>query len=496
MATYNSAFVKGIMSDNPWWADDALNKIIFSELPTFTRSDYDYYISELYKNKVCVLLGPRRCGKSTLIKQIIRHLLFEKNANPKRILYVSLERAFYDLTDKKIRDILEFYQETILKKNIYELKEKIYLFIDEAHYDSSWPRIFKQFVELNLPIYAIISGSSAPALYKDEESGAGRFSRNQMVTLKFRDVARYLNREHDDKIKIISKELREALLESFQTKNPTTYVKKVQEVVSLNPWLENSMKAALQEYLLKGGYPEFYSGVKNKSWTEISRYYQTNVFDLILQKDVVAISNIRQPEKIRKLLVFLVQNTSRQLGREKITRHLGFKSQITVDQYIDALSEAFLIRTASRFKKGKGYPSTKAKKYYSADPGLRNSVLGLDLADLSTEEKGGLIETAVFNHSLRLLFNIDREIRQSGFYYEKSGEVVSERDIVLASSKLDSPIPLEVKNGSCGLEDEKKMRATISDLKSSFGIITCNDQIGLKNEKIVVIPSWVFLLSC
>lgn len=490
MVAYEEQFVKGIQSDNPWWTGQGAG-----EVSAFKRSDYEHYAEELQQHKVCLLLGPRRCGKTTLIMQVIHHLLNEKKVEPKRILFVSLDRPYYALHTQKLQDAISYYEEKILGKSLQDNKETVYVFADEAHYDPLWARVMKQYVDQCLPVYAIVSGSSAKAVYEGQESGAGRFHINQMVTLKFRDVLRWKDQGNDIATKELSKGLRAALLASINKKRLVEYQKAINELLMLPNERITTIKNCMEEYLLKGGYPEFW---QNKDWPGISRHYQTDVFDVILQKDVVAISNIREPQKVRMLLILIAQNTARVLTREKIRETLNLQSEKTVDSYVDALAEAFLVRTSAKYRESKGFPSTKSRKYYAADTGLRNAVLGVNSIEFSAEERGALLETAIFNHCLRLLYHIDRQIRMEGRYWESGkDEGEAERDIVLdIRQSHNTCIPIEVKNGTCGEGDIKKMKITINKLKAPFGFIICKDRMGIENENIMLLPPWAFMLSC
>jgi predicted AAA+ superfamily ATPase len=361
----------------------------------------------------------------------------------------------------------------------------LYLFVDEAHYDPLWSRALKQYVDQQLPIYAIVSGSSAEAVYMGQESGAGRFHMHQMVTMKYRDILRLRDGKNDAEYTRVSKKLREGLLASFKNRSLTEYNAETKKAISLGTAQLDVIRKCYSEYLLKGGYPEFYQ----HEWVKASRYYQANVFDVILAKDIVRVSKPRMPEKVRTLLVLIAENTARSMNREKIATRLGLQS-LTADQYLEALTIAFLARTSVKFRKSGGYPSTSPKKYYIADTGLRNAVLGVENIE-STVEEGALLETAIFNHSLRLMFHVDRQIRTQGNYWLGKGEM----DIVLDLKKLNIAVPIEVKNGNCGDEDIKKMKIAIKELGAPFGFIICSDKIGVV-DNIMMIPPWLFMLSC
>ena len=148
-----------------------------------------------------------------------------------------------------------------------------------------------------------------------------------------------------------------------------------------------------------------------------------------------------------------------------------------------------------KFKGTRGQPSTKEKKFFAADTGLRNAILGIEQQDFTSHERGEIIETTVFNHALRLGFHIDKQIRTYGYYW-KPKEQQGERDIILdirRSHKI--AIPIEIKSGQCGPHDIKKIKTTISDINAPFGIITCKETLG-QQDNVLIIPTWLFLLSC
>ena len=478
-------FIQELSEDNYWWSRGTLKQ----DPPLFKRSDLRHYIEGIEKGRVDVVIGARRVGKTTLISQIIEHLLKVKKVDPRTIFFVSLERPYLELTQQKLETAISFYEDRVLGMSIADSSKLIYLFIDEAQYDKSWPRTLKQFVDQKRPIYALVSGSSSTAVFRDSESGVGRFNVHHMVTMKLRDTLRFAHMEDSDFIYETSYALRNALICMCRTKNSRAYEKAVSEAVA-SP-LSRSFSSGMEDYLLKGGYPEFYA--TEHSWPEISLYYQQNVFDLILQKDVVNEFPIKYPDKIRALLVTIVSNTAFKLTRKKLTESIGLTNARTVDEYVDALCQAFLIRVSAAFK-ARGYPSTKEKKFYAADTGLRNAVLGVRKENISHAERGQLLETAIFNHALRLAFHVDHKLRTSGHYWEVSK--AEERDIILDfRDSFGFVLPIEVKNGRAGDEDIRRIRGTTSRLGSPFGIIICEGKVGAVGN-VLLLPAWAFMLSC
>ena len=490
MVDYSIPFIRGLQEDNPWWQAGKFKK----EIPSFKRSDYFHFIEELSTPGVHVLIGSRRVGKTTVIDQIIQSLIEERKVDPKRILFTSLERPYFELVQNKLLTAIEFFEQHIYGKPISQSDEMVYLFIDEAQYDPIWTRQLKQYKDQQRKIFAIVSGSSSTALYRDTtESGAGRFDSHQMMTMKFRDVVRLRLNTQDKELYEISRELRDAFVLSCKKKDPVIYHKTASKIITKIATLPIPIERIFEEYLLKGGYPEFYT---SSDWKKISTYYQSNVFDAIIQKDVVNVFNIKFPQRIRTLLVQILELSGSVLSRQKLAESLNMTGKFkTLDQYIEALSEAFLIRTAIKYRAARGRPSTKEKKYFAADIGLRNATLGVEQSTFTGHERGEVIETVVFNHSLRLAFHIDKQIRTYGYYWTPS-EGHGERDIIMDIRRAHQmAIPIEVKSGQCGLGDIRKVKVTISDMESPFGIITCKDQLSLQ-DGVLTVPTWMFLLSC
>src|SRR5215831_1064719 len=83
-----------IERDNPWWAD---RKTAIREA-TFPRRVYFASFKSLALNfdvrRATVLLGPRRVGKTVIIKQLI-HDAIESGVNHKSILYASIDAPVY-----------------------------------------------------------------------------------------------------------------------------------------------------------------------------------------------------------------------------------------------------------------------------------------------------------------------------------------------------------------------------------------------------------------
>jgi hypothetical protein len=112
-------------------------------------------------------------------------------------------------------------------------------------------------------------------------------------------------------------------------------------------------------------------------------------------RDVVQRRQIRDPEALRRILAFALDNVGNLTAARRISDY--FKSQRrsvstdTVANYLDFLCDAFLLYRLKRFDiRGKQHLEY-AEKFYAGDLGLRHGLVGYRDRDIS-----GVIENAVF----------------------------------------------------------------------------------------------------
>jgi hypothetical protein len=112
---------------NPWWEDGYRFQL-------HERDKYIKKISEKLKtNRILLLAGLRRVGKSSIMKLMIQKML-QGGIVKENILYVSLDDFLLD--DKNILEILDEYRKLMKKKK----EGPVYLFLDEITYKEHWQR--------------------------------------------------------------------------------------------------------------------------------------------------------------------------------------------------------------------------------------------------------------------------------------------------------------------------------------------------------------------
>jgi len=93
---------------NPWWSGPSPEP----EKWLIQREVFHKLLDSLDYNRVLALVGPRRVGKTTAMKQLIWHLL--DTVEPVRILYFSIDAMKRE--DRIIRRIFDLYFRNVLKQ--------------------------------------------------------------------------------------------------------------------------------------------------------------------------------------------------------------------------------------------------------------------------------------------------------------------------------------------------------------------------------------------
>jgi len=486
--------LRELQKDNPWWRD---GKIPEEQEKPFHRSDFYKYIEVLDSNFIKVIIGPRRVGKTVMIYQLIKYLLSEKKVANRNIVYLDLLKPYMAFNIGSIESCLRVFQERIIKKDFSRLSrgEKVYVFIDEIQREKNWGIILESYRSRNVPISFVVTGSSAPELIKKSaESLVGRSKEYFMLHLKFKDVARKELGYNEEKLKEI-KDMRKVFKWAIEKKNVSLFYEYLLKELfsnSITSDFEIKMKNILNDYFLKGGYPEFYESRKKDSWYVMSKTMRDDYFQRIISRDIVEVFNINRPEIIRNLYTLISFDTANFSNLREYANILGTDKD-TLASYFNHLKNSFLINFSEKYCKKKR-PKNARKKIYVADIGMRNAVLGVLKQDIQ-ENLGQIAETVAHSHCQRLKYSL-HPTQDFSLEYWKNNEY--EVDIVMDLGM--AVIPIEVKYRERIREADKdgiKNFMKEYGSKVAFGILITKKDLFLdKENNILGIPLWLFLLIC
>lgn len=316
------------------------------------------YISKLlaYRDQdlIKVVSGLRRCGKSTLF-ELYRQELLSMGVKPSQVVFLNFEE--FELR-KFLTDQDSLYAHII---NSLDLSMPCYVFLDEIQNVTGFERLVDGlFVKPNIDVY--ITGSNAFLLSGELATLlSGRYIEISILPFSFKE---YLTAR---KIDTTNRYLNYETL-FFDYVNETSLPKGAE--------------------LREGGYDKIYE-------------YLEAIYATIVEKDITQRHQINDKRAFANITKFLASNIGNQTSPGSIAKTLKQDGQnthnTTVERYLDYLVASFIFYRVNRFDlKGKKQLATQ-EKYYMADPGLLNILVGKE----RTTDRGHILENVVFLELLR-----------------------------------------------------------------------------------------------
>lgn len=130
------------------------------------------------------------------------------------------------------------------------------------------------------------------------------------------------------------------------------------------------LQQQLDPLLRFGLYPE----VLNQGNFSDKRAYLTELSSAYLYKDILALGNIRYPEKLRQLLKLIAYQVGDLVSIQELANTLGINRE-TVTHYLDLLEKAFIIFKLGGFSRNLRKEVVKMNKIYFHDLGIRNALI-------------------------------------------------------------------------------------------------------------------------
>ncbi len=315
------------------------------------RDDYIARIEkELYKDRIVVLTGQRRVGKSYMLKLMKQRLSQTEDAN---VIYIDKEKREFD-TIKNYADLNEYIATHIIDGKY------TYILIDEVQDIDEFEKSVRSW-NTEPDTELIVTGSNAHMLSSELSTIiGGRYKEIFIQALSYTDFLRFHQLEDSDE--------------------------------------------SLMKFIQYGGMP----GLRKIGLEDEDEVYSflTDIFNTVLLKDVVMRNKIRNISFLEKLVCFIADNTGKLISASSISKFM--KSQganvtpPSIIEYMRLLSEAYIVRKVPRFDiHGKRIFESNDKFYFS-DHGIRNAIAG-------GSREGDIekvLENIVYNQLVRLGYKV------------------------------------------------------------------------------------------
>src|SRR5579875_1831984 len=313
---------------------------------------------DLSVNKIIVIAGVRRAGKTYEIFNIIKTLM--NNGVPRgNILYLNFEdERFVGLEAEDFDFIMDtFYSLTEIDENY-----KVYLFFDEIQNIENWDKAIRRLYDTG-KFRIFLTGSSSKLLSAEiSTSLAGRNLTYIMYPFSFKEY-------------LVAKNLNVNMLSIYS------------EVKRL--------KKYSLEYITFGGFPEIsYTDNENTKRRILSSYY-----DSILFNDIINRYKVTNPATLRLVIGYAINSYSAPFSSSKLFSYLKSLnveiSKKTVNNYISYAENVFFFVMNLKFSSSYKKMHQSRKKLYLIDNGFT-------LLFKKSDDFGKLLENSVYIELLRL----------------------------------------------------------------------------------------------
>lgn len=130
-------------------------------------------------------------------------------------------------------------------------------------------------------------------------------------------------------------------------------------------------KGKLEERLIFGGYPELEA---YKNWGDKARYLE-GIVNSYLLRDILEYEGLKKADKIMDLLRLIAFQVGKEVNVEELAKNLKGISRNTVERYLDLLSKVFVIYKVRGFSRNLRKEITKTSRWYFYDNGIRNAII-------------------------------------------------------------------------------------------------------------------------
>lgn len=276
-----------------------------------------------------ILTGVRRCGKSTILKLIMKRLVEERGIAPEQIVSYRFDSMEYDSYSAR-----EMY--ALLKATLAP-QRRTYLFLDEVQEIEGWEKVVNSLAtDFDVDIY--LTGSNSRMMSSEIATYlTGRYVAFRIYTLSFGEYLFF--KSHYAEV--------------------------------------GDPKQELAEYVRLGGFPgthlQAYS--QDEVYTIVRDIYNSTVFS-----DIVRRNQIKKVDQLERVVKYVFNNVGNTFSASSISAYLKSERRSldneTIYSYLDKLESAYLLHRCSRYDlRGKAILKTQ-EKFYLADVALRYSVLG------------------------------------------------------------------------------------------------------------------------
>jgi len=317
-------------------------------MQTVDRSLFPHIKSALSDNRVIVITGMRRVGKTTTLRWLLDQVPSDNK------LYMDLERldtrAVFEEQNYEL--ILNYFRNIGL-----DTSKPLTIALDEIQYVPNLPSVVKYLVDQHGIKFLLTGSSSFYMKNYFSESLSGRKVVYEMFPLGFGEFLDF---------------------KQVPYRRRSTW-----EEMRFDPFEYERLKNYYNEYIEFGGLPS----IVLEPRVEVKREILQDIFSSYINIDVQAMADFRKINELQLLLKALAIRIGNKIDITKLSQIVGI-SRPTLLSYLEFLEKTYVIYQLPSFA-GVDRSIALGKKLYFLDNGIA-SILG-------NPGEGALFENAVFN---------------------------------------------------------------------------------------------------
>lgn len=301
-------------------------------------------------NKIITLIGVRRCGKTSIMYDMINALSQETERT--KILYLNFEDERLELSIDELDLIISAYRELYPSYNLNEC----YFFFDEIQNIVGWEKFVRRIYD-TLTKNLCITGSNSKLLSTDIATALrGRTITYEVYPLSFGEYLRFKNIRID-----------------FYSSTQRAYIQN-----------------ALSDYLREGGFPEILYLEKEPALKTLQEY-----FNVLLYKDIAERYAITNTVALKFFIKRIFTSSTKAISINKIYNELksaGIKvGKNTLYDFLEYVQNTYLALMLQKYDHSLVSKELGERKIYSIDMGLNNAT-----TYKFSDDVGKALENSVF----------------------------------------------------------------------------------------------------
>ncbi len=435
--------------------------------PATERRELHRLLKLLDGDRVPVIAGLRRSGKTTLVHQAISHLM-SSGANPRDLVYASLD----DLTLRTMGpEVIPAIIEAHRRQTGIGGQDVRYYFLDEVQSVDAWALAVKNVWDRSKGSRMIVTGSAGLVIRGGvAESLTGRATGLELGPWELRD---WIGLRDEAPRGVDAMDL-------LGGEHPLLTDKGLIE----RTHLRDATMPQVGHYLLRGGLPE---GANAESEAEYFRDLGDDVIERVLYRDIPTVHDVRRPDKLARLLLLLAAGRGFPASVDSLGKGIDSHHD-TVESYLSHLVSSRIVIPVPSHAGGERQRQRKRYKYYLADTGVQNAIDKRDSRLLGDDTAmGHVAEQATAIHLARLV------ARHRGRLHYGPPHNGREMDFIVEFGDLTIPVEAKYRK-SVRRSDLAAVKRYSEGLTDAPPVMITREETGVR-DGVVLVPLWLFLLT-